>query len=93
MDHDLDHLLRGTIVTRTHHTQTPIYSIIITKAHLILVTESPLIYHNTDHVQIDDDLDHLARGSIVIRTHHTHKHLYIPLLLLSIFGPDYYVPP
>ena len=34
----------------------------------------------------------VLRGNIVIRTCDQHKNLYIPLFLLTIFGPDYYVP-
>ena len=43
-------------------------------------------YHYTYHVL-------LLRGAILIRTHHTHKKLYITLFLLIMFGPYYYVPP
>ena len=32
------------------------------------------------------------RGTIIIRTYDKRKTLYIPLFLLTIFGPDYYTP-
>ena len=35
----------------------------------------------------------LLRGAIVIRTHDVPKNPYVPLFLLTILGPDYYVPP
>ena len=38
------------------------------------------------------DTKSLLRGTIIIRTCDVHKTLYIPLFLLTIFGPDYYVP-
>ena len=34
----------------------------------------------------------VLRGTIVIMTCIQHKNLYIPPFLLTIFGPDYYVP-
>ena len=34
----------------------------------------------------------LILGGIVIRTHDADKNPYIPLLLRTILGPDYYVP-
>ena len=34
----------------------------------------------------------LLRGTIIIRTCDQHKTLYIPVFLLTIFGPDYYTP-
>ena len=34
----------------------------------------------------------LLRGTIIIRTCDRQKKLYIPLFLLTIVGPDYYVP-
>ena len=34
----------------------------------------------------------LLRGGIVIRTHDVPKNPYIPLLLDTILGPDYYLP-
>ena len=36
--------------------------------------------------------DLLLRGTIIIRTFDQHKNLYIPVFLLTVFGPDYYVP-
>ena len=35
----------------------------------------------------------LLRGTIVNRTYGTHKNLYVPLFLLTIFGPINYSPP
>ena len=32
------------------------------------------------------------RGTVAIRTCDQHENLYITLLLLTMFGPDYYVP-
>ena len=32
------------------------------------------------------------RGTIIIRTFDVYKKLYIPVFLLTVFGPDYYVP-
>ena len=46
----------------------------------------------TDHLQIDDDLDNLLRGTIIIRTPGSHKNIYNPLFLLSMVGPDCHVP-
>ena len=36
--------------------------------------------------------EELLRGTIIIRTCHQCKNLYIPRFLHTIFGPDYYVP-
>ena len=35
----------------------------------------------------------LLRGTVLSRTYGTHKHLYISLFFLSIFGHVYYCPP
>ena len=35
----------------------------------------------------------LLRGTIINRTYGSHKNLYIPLFLLTIFGPINYGPP
>ena len=55
---------------------------------------NPLIIHYT-HVFSDELLGiGLIRETRVIRTRHTHKKkLYIPVFLLSIFGPDCCPPP
>ena len=34
----------------------------------------------------------VLRGTIIIRTFDQHKNLYITVFLLTVFGPDYYVP-
>ena len=58
---------------------------------------SPCVVSNDDD---DDDDDGggggvliLLRGAILNRSYGTHKHLYISLFLLTIFGPIYYGPP
>ena len=48
----------------------------------------------TERLGDDTMVGALIRGAIVTRTYGTHKHLYISLFLLTIFGPiiDYGPP-
>ena len=60
-------------------------------AHLVLLCWTAAAAVLPTHTQARVLLK--TRRALVIRTHQTHKNLYITVFLLSIFGPDYSVPP
>ena len=62
-------------------------------SHVVVVPGQPTI---TDRTMVRpltphySDVGTASRGDIVFRTHDIPKNPYIPLLLHTIFGPDYY---
>ena len=69
-----------------------IYQIYVFRADTFLVC---MIYECTAHVAAWElyHLRDLLRGTIINRTHGTHKNLYISICFLPTFGPIYYGPP
>ena len=65
-----------------------------TSMHSVSLEPTELILLGTRTIyQATGDAGLPMRGTILNRTHGTHKNLYISLFLLTIFGPIYYGPP